>query len=194
MINHSPWLWLTQYIYNRFTALVYIYIYIVCKAKIAYSQNFALKFTDQDNRKCILFAFIILSMFCCYCECSQINVESLQIWNMYYSSHTFIWPKITEYFKSMWAHWRLLLSCSEHFNSASTHHGHLSRTRIYSSTGKFANTYIFQMISHIWDLWMIGEHLDVLYYHKLAVNCPSQTVWLRQWICVNGLSFFWLSD
>ncbi len=39
---------------------------------------------DQDGRKRIMFALIILQKRW-YCECTQINVESLSIWKMYYS-------------------------------------------------------------------------------------------------------------
>ncbi len=40
---------------------------------------------DWDGRKPVVSLFYKSTMFCCYYECTQINVESLQIWNMYYS-------------------------------------------------------------------------------------------------------------
>ncbi len=45
----------------------------------------------------------------------------------------------------------------KHFNSA-----HFSRLTSYWAAMQVATTYIFQMKSHIWGWWMIGERLDVL--------------------------------
>ncbi len=42
---------------------------------------------------------------------------------------------------------------------------------------KDLHSYMFHMIRHIWGRWMIGERLDVLYYHK---HQPLT-------ICVRGL-------
>ncbi len=45
-----------------------------------YTQSFALKFTETEtaaSASCLLSLFY-KSMFCCYCECTQINVESFK--------------------------------------------------------------------------------------------------------------------
>ncbi len=61
-----------------------IYTFIdVFKAKI-YMEFHVQVHRDRDGCKRILFALFYKStMFRCYCECTQINVESLQILNMY---------------------------------------------------------------------------------------------------------------
>ncbi len=65
-------------------SIVYIFLMSI---RQRYTRSFALKFTETETAKstsCLLSLFY-KSVFCCYCECTQINVESLQIRKMYYS-------------------------------------------------------------------------------------------------------------
>ncbi len=54
---------------------------------------------------------------CCYCKHTQINVVFTYL---KYVLLLPLWPNLTEYFKSKWAHRCLHLSCSERYGSAST--------------------------------------------------------------------------
>ncbi len=91
---------------------LYRYIFNVCKAKI-YMEFRAQVHRDRDSRKRILFAFIIL----------QKHNILLLLWVHTNKCRVFtdlkdvlllsLWPKMSEYFKSKWPHWRLHLSCSE---------------------------------------------------------------------------------
>ncbi len=88
------------------------------------TREWILKFTWDLNASCLLKS----ATFRCYSECTQINVESLQIRKMYWA--TFIcMTKNDGDFKSKWAH--RSLSCAnalphKHFNSA-----HFSRLTSY---------------------------------------------------------------
>ncbi len=59
--------------------------FYVCKAKV-YTEFCAQVHRDRDGRMRILFALYYFTKACffCYCECTQLKVESLQIWKMYY--------------------------------------------------------------------------------------------------------------
>ncbi len=51
-------------------------------------QSFALKFTETEtpeSASCLVLLFYKSAMFCCYCEHTKINVEPLQIQNIYSS-------------------------------------------------------------------------------------------------------------
>ncbi len=164
-----------------------------------YTRSFALKFTETETTEsasCLLSLFYKSAMFCCYCECTQINVKSLQIRNVLLLS---VRPKMREYFKSKWSLRRLHLSCSELLFS-STRHRHLNSTQISRLTldwapCKVANTYIFQMIV-LWSYHqsylrsMIGECLDVLpdvLPHRPTVNDLRQcgflfVIFFKHWV------------
>ncbi len=76
-----------RYEYVHVTPLLSLSIYIfhICKGSTHRILELrAQVHRDWDGRKPVLSLFYKSAMFC-YCECTQINVESLQIWNMYYS-------------------------------------------------------------------------------------------------------------
>ncbi len=52
-----------------------------------YTRRFMFKFTEAETVESAssLLSLFYKSTFCCYCECTQINVESLQIWKMFKS-------------------------------------------------------------------------------------------------------------
>ncbi len=80
-------IWIGSFESRHFT--LYRYIFHVCKASIHGVSDFCAQvYRDRDSRFCafcMVSLFFKRAMFCCYCECTQINVESLQILKMYYS-------------------------------------------------------------------------------------------------------------
>ncbi len=83
----------------------------------------------QKAHSCLLSLFYKSAMFYCYCEYALINVE-------FYSKDALllsVWPEMTEYFRSKWAHRRLHLSCCERYCSASSHR-HLNTAHFYRLT------------------------------------------------------------
>ncbi len=163
-------IWIGSFESRHFTLSIFL-----MSVRQRYTQSFVLKFTETAEicfilQKC----FVIVS--------AQINVESLQIWKMYYSylydqkrrsilrannhTDTSIYPAVS------------VLMFSFH-----SPHRHMNSTHFSVNirlSGHVANTYIFQMRSHIWGRWMICERLDVLpdvlYYHidQPLMICQSQ--------------------
>ncbi len=81
-------------------------------------RSLALKFTETETAEsasCLLSVLYKTTMFCCYCECTQIN-------SLYKFKRFITLVSKNEYFKSKWAHRRLHPSHSERYCSASTLH------------------------------------------------------------------------
>ncbi len=92
-VSYGNIIW--EYLFSIWTGLfesrhfaLYRYIFMSVRQTYTEFRSFALKFTEikmAESASCLLSLFYKSAMFCCYCECTQINVESLQIRKMYYS-------------------------------------------------------------------------------------------------------------
>ncbi len=115
-------IWISLFEGRHFTLYIYIFIDLF-KAKI-YMQFHVQVHRDRDGYKRVLFALFYKSTkFRCHCECTQINVESLHIWNMYYF---YLYEQKFWMFKEQVSapapqsvlQWALLSTPHKHFHSA----------------------------------------------------------------------------